>query len=349
MALLKLSGERSFVAVHAAAELLGNVHIINLDAETLTGRETETFLLDFVVGDSDGEVIYRLLVLKSVDNLVHLKVAQMSLLMQKYRIQVRRAKGLSLKLVFCITKKRTGDNTCKAQPGLHWRCRPLRSRTKAWQNCGGTGNNRRHTDRNRQLNANFAVSSPTAFPDCRATRKPNPAMSSVYSKEVVDFVKVSAEYCLALENCRQIQPRDFVSKMLSVLPYIYVRAEALLGMTFDNGIDAGAQVTEEDYNYVRLSVYDVLGQYDEYLDVFVEDMKYSDRPILRTISEDLADIYQDLRNFLAVYREGIDGVSEAALNDVMENFRHDWGQKCVNVMRPLHDVMYNQMEEQDSL
>ena len=114
MALLKLSGERSFVAVHAAAELLGNVHIINLDAETMTGRETETFLLDFVVGDSDGEVIYRLLVLKSVDNLVHLKVAQMSLLMQKYRIQVRRAKGLSLKLVFCITKK-NGRGTTRAK------------------------------------------------------------------------------------------------------------------------------------------------------------------------------------------------------------------------------------------
>ncbi len=174
-------------------------------------------------------------------------------------------------------------------------------------------------------------------------------MSNIYSKEVVDFVKASAEYCLALEKCRQAQPRDFVRKMLSVLPYIYAKAGALLDMTFDNGIDAGTQVTEEDYNYVRLSVYDILGQYDEYLDVFVEDMKYSDRPILRTISEDLADIYQDLRNFLAVYREGIDGVSEAALNDVMENFRQDWGQKCVNVMRPLHDVMYNQMEEQDCL
>ncbi len=172
-------------------------------------------------------------------------------------------------------------------------------------------------------------------------------MNNIYSKEVVDFAKVSAEYCLALENCREAQPRDFAKKMLSTLPYIYIRAEALLDMSFDNGLNADAQVTEEDYNFVRLSVYDLLGQYDEYLDVFVEDMKYSDRPILRTISEDLADIYQDLRNFLAIYREGIEGVSEAALSDVLESFRQDWGQKCVNVMRPLHDVLYNQMEQQD--
>ena len=172
-------------------------------------------------------------------------------------------------------------------------------------------------------------------------------MNDIYSKSVVEFVKISADYCLKLENCRQAQPRELVESMLSVLPYIYIKGQQLANSTIDNGMNVDAQVTEEDYNYIRLSVFDVLGQYDEYLDVFVEDMKYSDRPILRSISEDLADIYQDLRNFLATYREGIEDMSIAALNEVLENFRHDWGQKCVNVMRPLHDVLYNQMEAQE--
>ena len=171
-------------------------------------------------------------------------------------------------------------------------------------------------------------------------------MNKIYSQEVVDFVKVSADFCLKLENCREAQPRDFVKSMLTLLPYLYIKGELLLDRVVDYGFNTDPQVTEEDYNYVRLAIYDTLGQYDEYLDVFVEDMKYSDRPILRTISEDLADIYQDLRNFLATYREGIEDMMEAALSEVLENFKQDWGQKCVNVMRPLHDVLYNQMEEQ---
>lgn len=171
-------------------------------------------------------------------------------------------------------------------------------------------------------------------------------MNKIYSQEVVDFVKVSADFCLKLENCREAHPRDFVKSMLTLLPYIYIKGEMLLDRVVDNGFNTDPQVTEEDYNYVRLAIYDTLGQYDEYLDVFVEDMKYSDRPILRTISEDLADIYQDLRNFLATYREGIEDMMEAALSEVLEDFKQDWGQKCVNVMRPLHDVLYNQMEEQ---
>ena len=36
---------------------------------------------------------------------------------------------------------------------------------------------------------------------------------------------------------------------------------------------------------------------DDYLDVFIQDMVYSDQPITRNISEDLADIYQAIKDF----------------------------------------------------
>lgn len=172
-------------------------------------------------------------------------------------------------------------------------------------------------------------------------------MNNIYSPEVIAFTKTAAEYCLCLENSRQATPRELVDKMLKLLPYLYIQANALIEHIADNGLNTDPQVTEEDYNFVRNSIYDVIGQYDEYLDVFVEDMKYSDRPILRSISEDLADIYQDLRNFLATYRQGLDEMSEAALYETIDSFRHDWGQKCVNVMRPLHDTAFNRMEEEE--
>ena len=39
----------------------------------------------------------------------------------------------------------------------------------------------------------------------------------IYSKDIVDFVKLAADYCLKVENCRQAMPRDFVKAMLSSL------------------------------------------------------------------------------------------------------------------------------------
>ncbi|MBR4782452.1 MAG: DUF5063 domain-containing protein [Bacteroidaceae bacterium] len=169
----------------------------------------------------------------------------------------------------------------------------------------------------------------------------------IYSKEVIDFVKLAADYCLKLEHCNEATPRELVKAMLGTIPYIYIKANDLIDRVEDNGFSTDAQVTEDDYNFIRNGVYQVLGRYDEYLDVFVEDMKYSDKPILRTVSEDLADIYQDLRNFLATYRDGIDELMEAALYEVLESFRYDWGQKCVNVMRPLHEILYQQLSNQE--
>ena len=54
-------------------------------------------------------------------------------------------------------------------------------------------------------------------------------------------------------------------------------------------------VTEETYEVLRMNLANILAEKDDYLDVFVSDMKYSDQPITRNISEDLADIYQDIK------------------------------------------------------
>ena len=89
----------------------------------------------------------------------------------------------------------------------------------------------------------------------------------------------------------------------------------------------------------------ILGEEDVYLDVFVEDMKYSDRPISSFISEDIADIYQDIRNFVSVYQHGLEEAMMYALKDIADNFRLYWGQKLVNVLRPLHTLVYKPLDE----
>ena len=53
-------------------------------------------------------------------------------------------------------------------------------------------------------------------------------------------------------------------------------------------------VSEDSYEIVRMTMLDLLADKDSYLDVFVSDMKYSDTPITKSISEDIADIYQDI-------------------------------------------------------
>lgn len=167
----------------------------------------------------------------------------------------------------------------------------------------------------------------------------------IYDKDVLEMITVATELCVRLENAAQEQTWSFCSDMLKILPLLYVKAlvvsEAGVAEAFG---DAEKMVTEEDYNYIRSSVAAVMGSYDDYLDVFVEDMKYSDTPVRKTVSEDLADIYQDLRNLAGIYKQGFPEAMEAALGETMNGFAHYWGQRIVNVMRALHDVKYSLSE-----
>ena len=91
----------------------------------------------------------------------------------------------------------------------------------------------------------------------------------------------------------------------------------------------------------------MLGANDDYLDTFVEDMKYSDKPILKTISEDLADVYQALGNFVCSYQTEIDEVMFCALAKVLTSFTEYWGGRLLSAMRAMHDVAFIVQEEDE--
>ena len=85
----------------------------------------------------------------------------------------------------------------------------------------------------------------------------------------------------------------------------------------------------------------ILAEKDDYLDVFVSDMKYSDQPITKNISEDLADIYQDIRDFIS-YSSWTQRDDERFTRRLPGTLRPILGPKAGEHLRALHDVKYNQ-------
>ena len=86
----------------------------------------------------------------------------------------------------------------------------------------------------------------------------------------------------------------------------------------------------------------LLGEDDSYLEVFEEDMKYSDSPIAASISEGLCDIFQVLFNFLEAVKDSTEEVIGSALTIVSEDFRHYWSRPLCNVLRALNHIKYSQ-------
>ena len=168
----------------------------------------------------------------------------------------------------------------------------------------------------------------------------NDRNTTVYARNTVEFVTVAAEFCAYIEQSEGRKRQDFMDTVLKLLPLLYLKASMLPPCEAEGMVEPEIIVTESDYDAIRSMVAGVLADRDDYLDVFLADMRYSDTPIRRNISEDLADIYQDIKNFVGVYRLGFDETMHDALAICEEHFASYWGQVLVNTMRALHEVKY---------
>ncbi len=158
----------------------------------------------------------------------------------------------------------------------------------------------------------------------------------VYQDATIEFVTVAAQTCLFLEHSAEYERRDFIEKILCLLPLLYLKTRLLKEP--EALLDGEPQyfVQEDDYNYIQAGVKNLLGTDDAYLEVFLNDIQYSDEPITAYISENLADIYQELKDMAAAFQTGQEEVMNDAVLACLTAFREHWGQKLLNAMRALH-------------
>ena len=110
----------------------------------------------------------------------------------------------------------------------------------------------------------------------------------LYSQTVLDFVRVSTEYCRQMEQTDGTSREDFVGIMLRLLPMLYLKASLLEDMEAEGF--AEHRVTEQDYDYVRSRVAALMGEADTFLEVHTENFRYSDTRVFQTVSENLVDM-----------------------------------------------------------
>lgn len=170
----------------------------------------------------------------------------------------------------------------------------------------------------------------------------------IFDKNVIEFVTVAAEFCAFLERAESMKRSTFVDTTLKILPLLYLKASMLPKCEMIGDESPETYVTEEIYEVLRINLASILAEKDDYLEVFLPDMAYSDEPIKKNISEDLSDIYQDIKDFIFVFQLGLNETMNDSLAICQENFGMLWGQKLVNTLRALHDVKYSQQDEEDN-
>lgn len=169
----------------------------------------------------------------------------------------------------------------------------------------------------------------------------------VYSKNVIEFITVANEFCSFLERSDDFENPDFLSRLQKILPLLYLKASMLPVFELEAEDDLEKFVTEDDYNEIREKVLQHTGGNDEYQEVFVAGMQFSETALPGSISENIADIYQEMKDLVMSFRTMNDEVMEQAIWECVDNFAHLWGQTLVNCMRAVHNVIYLDNKEDE--
>lgn len=167
--------------------------------------------------------------------------------------------------------------------------------------------------------------------------KPDP----VYSRNVVEFVAAANEFCKYAEHASEIKGGELLRILQRLLPFLYLKASLLpeLDPFFEDGNEKF--VTEADWRSINYSFKKQFGTANDYLEIFDEKFSDSETPVPSNLAENMADIYQDIKDFLLLYQTGTKEVMNDALWECRMNFENIWGQKLVNAMRAIHKFIYS--------
>lgn len=163
----------------------------------------------------------------------------------------------------------------------------------------------------------------------------------IYSKASIEFITVANEYCGFMEIQNEFTTKDFIDKLAKLLPLLYLKVSLL--PRFETRMEEMPEkfVSEYDYNHLINNLAEKLGEQNDYLEVFHEEMQYSDTPIVASIAENLADIYQDLKDTLNNFELAAEDVMNDAMVVCQINFETYWGQALTNALRAIHQIRFS--------
>ena len=171
----------------------------------------------------------------------------------------------------------------------------------------------------------------------------------VYSGAVIEFVAVAREVCSFLEQAEGFAKTVFMDKTRKILPLLYYKAVMLPSAEafFEDGPERF--VSEQEWQVIHDAILNKLGKHNDYPEVIDPVLRDTEDKVGGSIAENLADIYQDLKDFVMVYRMGTVELMNDALWECMQHFDQEWGQKLLNSLRALHNLLHGgeDLEEEE--
>lgn len=168
----------------------------------------------------------------------------------------------------------------------------------------------------------------------------------VYARTILDFLTAANDYCYNVEQSPTKNPGAFLGYLQKILPLLYIKGSLLPDLEVTDPALTERIVTEEQwqdtFNILRMKF---LTNDEFWFPENLETGKHEPKKL--SLSELIADIYQDLKDFVVLYQKNSVLAKENAVNDVKDLFISNWGYKTIKALVRVHDLFIEKNKRDD--
>lgn len=164
------------------------------------------------------------------------------------------------------------------------------------------------------------------------------------SRVVIEMLTVANEYCLFFEEAEKYEPTDILTYFQRLAPLLYLKGSLLPAVDVSDEAFAERFVTEEQWEDVFKTLREKLGPEERY---YIHDHNYDTQEA--SLADNIADIYQDMKDFVMLYQKNTEVARQNALVQVRGLFPGHWGPILLQAMIAVHRLLHREYIDPDLL
>ena len=170
----------------------------------------------------------------------------------------------------------------------------------------------------------------------------NDSMSVLQSSQVIEMLTVANDFCIFTESINNREKTEIINYYQKVMPLLYLKGSLLPEVEVSDESAYERFVSEEHWENIFNACRQKLEHDDEYWypDLNEELMKES-------LSDNIADIYQDMKDFVILFQVNRLAAKENALAECRSLFINHWGERCIKALKQFHYLQFKDLKTED--
>jgi len=168
-------------------------------------------------------------------------------------------------------------------------------------------------------------------------------INKIKSTAVLEMIRIAHEYNTFTEDLEKKKLEDIISFYQKVLPLMYLKASLLPDVKVSDETANERYVAEEHWEAVFMKLKTQFAKADEYW-----ELDENNDSVKASLSEKLADIYQDTKDFVVLFQKNQMAAKENAIFEMKRLFKVHWGPRSNSVLSHLHTILYQKEIDQEN-